>query len=557
MTAYPAPTDTTTLNGMLPELPIPGEKIITTDLTLDAATTYLLKGIIVVKSGAKLSIPAGTVVRCIGNVNSNPQNSNPQNYATLLIERGGQIEILGTVDKPVVFTSAKASGAQDRGDWGGIVVCGKGATNRFITENRVQVEGFNFIPFDQERAFFGGDDNHDNSGIFRYLRIEFAGLDFDFMREANGLTLGAVGDETETNHIQVSFGKDDSFEWIGGAVNATHLISFKTTDDDFDTDGGYTGLNQFGIALRDSAYYDNLFPNTAGFLFSDGFESDNDPTGNARVNTFTNAVFSNYTMLGPVPVGSSHEKLSAEKKSFFRHGALIRRNSSLRIVNSIFMGYRNFLMIGNDSCVRNTNYPAALALVKPNTPVDQKSKQIYFSNNLIVNTSAGYSSKTDSTANGLIEVTRARGAKAKLAALDGWLREPGPLANNIDPVPFTTGTVLINPLAASTSPDFRPVANSPALNGANFMDNPILSNLITSLPEIQQAAEAKILVYPNPLPSSAELHFGRQVESFGIFDLNGRLLRYGWDADRVALTGLSAGIYIIKFNNNAQRFIVK
>lgn len=246
MTAYPTPTDTTTLNGMLPELPIPGEKLITSHLTLDAAITYLLKGIIVVKSGAKLSIPAGTLVRCMGNIASKPIN-----FATLLIERGGQIEILGTVNNPVVFTSAKASGGRDRGDWGGIVVCGNGINNWIGIQGIGQLGSFRNVLFDKQLAFIGGNDNNDNSGILRYLRIEFAGQiygpDAD---EINSLTLGAVGAATELNNIQVSYANDDSFEWTGGAVNSTKLISFKATDDDFDTDGGYGGLNQFGIALR-------------------------------------------------------------------------------------------------------------------------------------------------------------------------------------------------------------------------------------------------------------------------------------------------------------------
>ncbi|MGB5025129.1 MAG: hypothetical protein WBO44_07255, partial [Saprospiraceae bacterium] len=64
-TNYPDPTDTTTLNGMLSSLAIPGEKNIDggTTLTLDASKVYLLKGFIVVRNGGKLVIPAGTIIR--------------------------------------------------------------------------------------------------------------------------------------------------------------------------------------------------------------------------------------------------------------------------------------------------------------------------------------------------------------------------------------------------------------------------------------------------------------------------------------------------------------
>ena len=465
---YPAPTDVTTLDGMAASLPVPGELNITGTVTLDASKVYLLKGMIVVRDGGKLVVPAGTVIRAQADLNTTPKN-----YATIVVERGGKIEINGTENNPVIFTSARAAGQRERGDWGGIVVCGRSDHNLWTAADNVQYEGFNNVTFDPGLAKFGGTNPADNSGSIQYVRIEFAGLAFEVNREVNGLTFGAVGSATEVHHVQVSFSNDDSFEWFGGTVNSSHLVAFKGTDDDFDTDNGYSGLSQFGIALRDSAYYDLTWSLPSGASTSEGFESDNEATGTAAVKPYTSGIFSNYTMLGPVPVGSTYAQMNTTTKGAFRRGARIRRNSSLRVVNSIFMGYRNFLMIDGDSTLRNTNWPAALALVKPNTAVDQDDKQVFFSNNLIVNTASAFTSATDTTANGLVEVARAAGSNAKKLAVDAWVRQTGPLANKIDPVPFTTGTVLINPLASSTTPDFRPVSGSPALMGANFTDNPI------------------------------------------------------------------------------------
>lgn len=554
-TVYPAVTDTTTLNGMVAGLPVRGEKDLTTTLTLDANQVYLLKGFIVVRSGGKLVIPAGTVIRGQADLISTPRN-----YASIIVERGGQIEVLGTVEKPVVFTSNKPVGQRERADWGGIVISGRALHNQVTAANpdNFQIEGFNTVTFDPGLGRAGGTNTNDNSGILRYMRIEFGGLAFEVNREINGLTLAGVGAATELHHIQCSYINDDSFEWFGGSVNSSHLIAYKTTDDDFDTDFGYSGLNQFGIAVRDTSYFDPTYSLPSNASTSEGFESDNEPSGTASVRPYTNAIFSNYTMVGPVAVGRTYNQLSSVQRAAFRRGARIRRNSSLRIVNSIFMGYRNFLMIDGDSTLRNTNYPAALATVTPNTPVDQATKQTYFANNLIVNTAAAYTSTTDTTANGLVEIARVNNiSKARLTAIDAWVRQSGVLANNINPVPYTAGTVLVNPSAYIATPDFRPVAGSPALAGANFKDNPVLSNLITSLREISRAIAAANPVYPNPVQANTELYFGRQVESFGIFDLNGRLLRYGLDVDRASLNGMDAGMYIIKFNDNAQRFIVK
>ena len=551
-TVYPAANDTTTLNGMLGTLPVPGELNITGTLSLDAAKTYLLKGLVVVRSGGKLVIPAGTVIRCLGNVNSNPKN-----YASVVVERGGKIECKGTLSQPVVFTSAKAVGSRERGDWGGIVVSGRSHHNLLngTDNNNVQMEGFNNISFDTGLAKFGGTDSDDNSGIITYTRIEFGGLAFETNKEINGLTLGAVGRATTLNNIQVSYSNDDSFEWFGGNVNSSNLIAWKGTDDDFDTDNGYSGLSQFGLAVRDTAYFDLTYALPSGSSTSEGFESDNEATGTANVRPYTNCIFSNFTMVGPVPVGSTYSALPKSAQAAFRRGARIRRNSAQRVVNSIFMGYRNFLMVDGDSCVRNTNYPAALNLVKPSTAVDIKSKQVSFANNLIVNTAAAYTSTTDTTANGLVEVARAKGSGDKLAALNAWLRAPSALANNINPVPFVSGTVLVNPNAYSSSPDFRPVANSPALSGAAFKENPTIGNLIVSAVEIAEALKVPA-VYPNPV-SNGVLHFGREVLSYGIFNIAGNLIAAGFNTDRAEVQQLGRGMYFIKLDGQVQKFIVK
>ncbi|MEO6692082.1 MAG: hypothetical protein ABIO44_07055, partial [Saprospiraceae bacterium] len=407
-TIYPAVNDTSTLNGMSASLPVPGEKKLTGNVTLDATKVYLLSGIIIVTDGAKLTIPAGTLIRAQSDVNSNPKN-----YAVLLVERGGKVELLGSANNPVVFTSARDIGQRERGDWGGIILAGKSLHNLSnATFDNVQMEGFNNVTFDATLARFGGSNVADNSGIFKYVRIEFPGLAFEANKEVNGLTLGSVGSGTELHHIQVSYSNDDSYEWFGGTVNSHHLIAFKGTDDDFDTDNGYAGISQFGIGIRDSAYFDLTYSLPSGASTSEGFESDNEATGTANVRPYTNGVFSNFTMIGPVPVGSKYSDMNSVTKASFRRGARIRRNSSLRIVNSIFMGYRNFLLIDGDSSIRNTNFPEALALVNPNTAVDQIQKQIYYSNNLIINTQSAYVSTTDTVANGLVEVARAAGSQA-------------------------------------------------------------------------------------------------------------------------------------------------
>ncbi|HZV44848.1 MAG TPA: hypothetical protein VFF90_10240, partial [Saprospiraceae bacterium] len=311
-TAYPDPTDLTTLNGMDGSLPVPGEKNITSTLTLDASKVYALSGMIVVRDGGKLVIPAGTIIRASADLNTSPKN-----YASIIVERGGKIEVNGTANSPVVITSAKAAGARHRGDFGGVLIAGRSNHNLLngTDNNNVQMEGFNNVTFDANLARFGGTIPNDNSGHIHFLRIEFGGVAFETNKEINGLTLGAVGSATEINHVQVSFSGDDSYEWFGGTVNSSHLIAFKGTDDDFDTDNGFSGVSQFGIAVKDSSLYDLTYSLPSGSSTSEAFESDNEANGTANVHPYTNAVFSNYTLIGPVPVGSKYSQMNSTTKA--------------------------------------------------------------------------------------------------------------------------------------------------------------------------------------------------------------------------------------------------
>ncbi len=434
---YGAISDSTTLNDAS------GEKAITTTVTLDASKVYLLKSICVVKSGAKLVIPAGTVIRGRGNTAASPKE-----YACIVVERGGQIDVQGTSSKPVVMTSSKAVGSRDRGDWGGLLLAGKAVNNQGTT---AQMEGFNNVSFNNQLAIYGGTDDADNSGNLAYLRIEFAGFAFEPNKELNAITFCSVGNKTTVDNVQVSFSGDDSYEWFGGTVNAKHLIAYKGTDDDFDTDFGFRGNVQFGIAQKDSLYYD-LSWNATGGSTSETFESDNDASGSGKL-PLTSAVFTNMTCVGPVPLGGSWATMGTTSKGAFRRAARIRRNSRLSITNSIFMGYRNFIMFDGDSTL-------IAAGVKPVVKVSDANDLIR--NNYFCNTSAAAAKGTTNT--GLVEIS----AGSSPDSLDKWVRLS--VNNNmINKAAYTAGTVLVDP-QNKTNPDFRPVTSNTDLVGTSDYD---------------------------------------------------------------------------------------
>lgn len=273
---------------------------------------YLLQGFVYVDSMASLTIPAGTLI--IGETSS---------QGSLIINRGGKIFANGTAEEPIVFTSQQPAGSRGRGDWGGIVICGKAANNKgqFIVEGNIgSVAGYNGTTAIQ--------DDNDNSGIMRYVRIEFPGIAYTPNNEINGLTLAAVGAGTVIEHIQVSYCGDDSYEFFGGTVNCKYLIAYKAWDDDFDTDFGYTGKIQFGVVYRD--------PNLADVSKSEAFETDNDGSGSTATPK-TEPVFSNMTAIGPKR--ASTDVAGTNFNDLFFYGIHHRRATRHNLFNSVITGF--------------------------------------------------------------------------------------------------------------------------------------------------------------------------------------------------------------------------
>lgn len=293
---------------------------INADTILRKQNIYILKGLVYMVGNHTMTVEAGTTIK--GSFSGG-------DVAALIITRGSKLNAVGTPTEPIIFTSASPN--PQSGDWGGIVLCGKAPINTsFNSINGLyQVEGG--IDNANGDGLAGSGDAtaptpvaNDNSGTLSYMRIEYAGYAFQPDKEINSLTLAAVGSGTTIDHIQVVYAKDDAFEWFGGTVNCQYLIAYKTQDDDFDTDNGYSGKVQFGLVIRDSVIAD--------ISNSEAFENDNNASGTTATPK-TTAVFSNITAIGP------RATLTNIGSALFRCGAHIRRNSGISIFNSIIMGW--------------------------------------------------------------------------------------------------------------------------------------------------------------------------------------------------------------------------
>ncbi|MFD2099824.1 hypothetical protein [Flagellimonas iocasae] len=237
---------------------------VTSDTELDASKEYSLTGSYVVKAGASLTIPAGTVIKASGGT-----------AAFIGVERGAQIFINGTASAPVIMTSDAASPAP--GDWGGLVIAGDAPTNKGVD-----------VTTEIGDLTYGGANADDDSGSITYLRVEYTGATFSNDKEFNGVSLFGVGAGTTFEYVQSYFGGDDGIEFFGGSVDGNYLVSIGSGDDSIDFADGWTGSGS------------NWYISGGAKAGIEG--SNNGDNGDATPVTTT--TLSNITVVGPVTEGA-------------------------------------------------------------------------------------------------------------------------------------------------------------------------------------------------------------------------------------------------------------
>ena len=289
-------TGRTDLNYGLPLVILEGEQ--NADLTLTTGTNYLVRGKVNMLPGTTLYIEPG--VACFG------ENSTAGYF---VIERGAQIQAIGTAQAPIILTTDSAPGFMTRGGWGGIVIHGQGVANcaDCLGGESCESEG--------GAGFFCGDNSCDNSGEIRYARVEYSGVEISTNNELNCWTFNGLGCNTKLSYLQAHMGDDDLFEWFGGEVEAHHLVGTGGADDGLDWQMGFRGRIQFAVIQM----YDD-----AG---DKGIEADNneyDYDAPCR----SNPMLANLTLIGP------NTDLAS-----CTYGIHLRRGTDASIFNSIIMGW--------------------------------------------------------------------------------------------------------------------------------------------------------------------------------------------------------------------------
>jgi len=233
----------------------PVEGTITGTITADkqfAYGNYTLVGIVKVASGVTVTFDKGSKITCNKTTGDN----------ALVVLNGGKLIINGTAAEPVVFTEASAI----PGSWGGIIMYGDAPIKAAGGVTTATSE-------DGNNQSYGGTNAAHNGGALHYVRVEYAGAKLaDGTKENNAFTFYSVGTGTTLDHLVAYKGADDGYEFFGGTVSATNLISYGNYDDAFDWQDGWQGQNNsnwyayqtgkgnFGMEIEASANNNAYFP---------------------------------------------------------------------------------------------------------------------------------------------------------------------------------------------------------------------------------------------------------------------------------------------------------
>jgi hypothetical protein len=401
---------------------------ITTNTTWTNDKTYTLKGFIHVANGATLTIQPGTKIM--------------GDFATLgsslFILRGAKINAVGTAENPIVFTSSRAAGQRQPGDWGGLILIGNARINRSST---VQLEGSGSVTGNASGTnypvtYSGGTADDDNSGTLSYVRVEFAGFAPATDQELNSFTFAAVGSGTRISYLQAMSGLDDSFEFFGGALVGDHLVSYEAGDDHFDMSEGFRGKLQYLIALQTT----QLTPRTgSGSLATDPQGIENDGCNGSGCDQGFNSpplnipVVANFTLVGTGDAATSGGSGGI--------GMMLRRGTGGYYVNGVVARYPRGGVSLRDA---DTYTRAGATAITDLATADLGVKNVVFTDNAVVFQGANGSNvqnSLDLTGNALVSST------AGTAAL------------------FTAFPTTVSATTTAAAFDWTPAATSPIATG--------------------------------------------------------------------------------------------
>ncbi|MBW8330979.1 MAG: T9SS type A sorting domain-containing protein, partial [Prolixibacteraceae bacterium] len=290
--------------------------------------------------------------------------------------------------------------------------------------------------------------------------------------------------------------------------------SYRTEDDDFDTDNGFSGMIQFAIILRDPSIVDSDTAN--------GFESDNDKDASTNA-PLTKAIFSNVSGFGSAKDLATYNTLPQNHKE--GSALRIRKSSRISVYNSLFLGWGRGVRL-ESTATHNAASADELAL----------------KNNII---GGVYGNKFHSD-----------NAVLTAAQIETWFMD----ASRKNKVLASDAEAKITNPFDLTSPNFQPQSGSPVFNASYWFATSAKPSIVSS--------ETKLVNYPNPFSGSTNIELQLEKASYvrvSVIDMAGRTVstlqegnltegkhRFTFDG-----TALPKGLYFAKVVNGSDQKVVK
>ncbi|WP_372756909.1 hypothetical protein [Mariniflexile sp.] len=300
------------------------------DTRLSKRETYMLLGSVFVTNNATLTIEPGTVIL-----------ADYTSKASLTITKGSKIIANGLETDPIIFTSSR--GVKRSGDWGGIIILGDAPTNKFGNGSvasmyeDLQQASYGFTNY-------GGTNVESNSGVLRYVRIEFSGRRVVNDNYFDGLLLACVGNKTVLENVMVSYSGGNSFEVLGGEVNLNKLVSYRSNGSDFKFNYGAQCKIDNSLAIR-SPYISGSDATRCLEVASYVNKQEVDFTKKA-----TNVEAMNLTFL------NDSEALKSDiDKGLVKEAVYVGQNSKLDMNKSVISGFNPAVIIQNTIVINQEN----------------------------------------------------------------------------------------------------------------------------------------------------------------------------------------------------------
>ncbi len=298
---------------------------ITENTKLYKKNIYELQGNVYVTNQATLTIEPGTVI--IGDYESK---------GALIIAKGATLIADGLETDPIVFTSNGS--IKKAGDWGGIIILGDAPTNKYGNLSNVNYD------LDPSLTSYGGNNSDSNSGILRYVRIEFAGKKIKGLGNFNSLLLAGVGEKTIVENIMVSFSAGNSFEIVGGKLTINKLVSFKSIATDFKFNYGTQCFFNNSLAIR-SSY---LSSNTGSRCIEVASYTNKEEVDFSKKQTLVTAT--NLTLV------NNSNNLSADiQLGLIKEAIYIAKNANLDFKKTVISGFNPAILLDKNIDINDEN----------------------------------------------------------------------------------------------------------------------------------------------------------------------------------------------------------